>query len=215
MKTKAPLALLVAVIVLALMFLAVGCNDLVGATTSVEGTTDTAVQSTTTDTVSTPATGGATAQPTTTGAAPSAEPTTTTTLMSPALALYEETDPNLTWTGDWRYDSYDFYSGGRAALTETAGSSVTINFSGTSIAWLGIPWESYGMARVTLDGGALVALVDCYDPANVLESKVLWESGSLAGGSHTLTIECTNSKNPGSMGYWIDVDAFSVVGSIE
>jgi hypothetical protein len=226
MKRSVFLPLLLTAVVLVVPALVLGgCEDLstTGATgtsavqSAVAGTSSTSVPS------QTPAQETATTKKKTTGTA--AETTVTTTLgliagqqiLQDAFALtrYEDTDPHLTWTGSWSANNGNVYSGGTVRYTENAGSSVVIKFSGTSISWIGERGSMEGIAKVTLDG-AQVALVDLYVPVNKPQPLTLWQSGTLANGSHTLKIECTHTKNPdpASDGWWIMVDAFDVFGTI-
>lgn len=102
-------------------------------------------------------------------------------------------------------------SGGQAIYSATAGSTATLAFTGTGIAWLGFPCEICGAARVHLDGSSIVT-VDTYAAARPAASTVLYTVTGLPSGSHTLVIEVTGTANPASAGANVDVDAFDVEG---
>ena len=145
---------------------------------------------------------------------------TTTTMSSPASSgsssggtLYQEKDPNLVFTGSWRSVSASAYSGGQAAYAFRSGSSVTINFTGTSLTWLAATGGTCGKAEVTLDGGSAV-LVDLYS-ARSLYQQAVYATGVLANRSHTVKIAWTGQKNAASWGTDIYLDALRVVGTLQ
>ncbi len=69
----------------------------------------------------------------------------------------------------------------------------------------------YGKARVIVDGGTPV-YVDLYSASDQYK-KTVFNTGLLANGSHTLTIECLGTKRPAAKGTYIGVDAFDVIGT--
>ena len=80
----------------------------------------------------------------------------------------------------------------------------------TYLAWTAktAPW--YGKARVRLDSGDWF-LVDLYSPTPAYK-QVVYTTGVLTPGIHTLRIEWSPQKNPASWGYQIDVDTFDIIG---
>jgi hypothetical protein len=132
------------------------------------------------------------------------------------LARYEETDPHLIWEGDWKTWIGSGYSGGSGACGEyQLKSAVTIKFTGTNISWIGSTGEYRGVAEVIVDGG-FPQFVDLYGPdrdqVRVWDS--VWESGTLAFGSHKVRIECTGNYPPGVIRIVL-VDAFDVIGTLD
>jgi hypothetical protein len=125
---------------------------------------------------------------------------------------YEQDDPSLLYKGTWSLGSSTAASGGSHRYTETSGSSVTVTFTGTSLAWIAKKSPVYGKAKVTLDGGAPVT-VDLYDAAVTWQQKV-WETGTLGSGNHTVKIEWTGTKNSAATATNVSIDAFDVVGSL-
>jgi hypothetical protein len=74
--------------------------------------------------------------------------------------------------------------------------------------------SAHSRTNVTLDGSSSVQ-VDCYG-AMISAQKVLWQSGILANGSHTMKIEFTGTANPAASKYPVlQVDAFDVTGTIQ
>jgi hypothetical protein len=69
----------------------------------------------------------------------------------------------------------------------------------------------YGIAKLTLDNAT--ALVDLYSASTLWQQKV-WNSGLLAPGSHTLTIEWTGTKRTAATATNIGVDALDVLGTV-
>ncbi len=127
-----------------------------------------------------------------------------------SLNRYDDTDSYLLYSGTWRRLAAGSAYGGSYASTDSAGSSVTVNFNGTYVAWVSWKDRNYGKARLTLDG-VDKGTVDLYSSSTSAQVMV-WNSGTLGSGYHTLKIECTGTKNASSGGYYINVDAFDVDG---
>jgi putative cell wall-binding protein len=132
-------------------------------------------------------------------------------LLSP-YTRYEQTDSRLAYTGAWSTSSVSSASGGSFRFADSAGSSVTVKFTGTYLAWIAKKSPVYGKAKVTLDGGT-PATVDLYSTSTLWQQKV-WETGALATGAHTVKIEWTGSKSSGASGTNISADAFDIVGTL-
>ena len=126
----------------------------------------------------------------------------------PTVTRVEETDPSITYTGDWRPADPRPWSGGTAVVAETAGAQATFAFTGTSVNWIGFRGPQTGIARVFLDG-VVVADVDTYSPTEEVQA-VVFVATSLADTSHTLTIVMTGEQNANSIAAYIVVDAFDI-----
>ncbi len=122
----------------------------------------------------------------------------------PTVTRVEETDPSITYTGDWFPADPRAWSGGTAVYSTTAGNEATLAFTGTAVDWIGFLGPQTGIARVFLDG-VLAAEVDTYSPTEQVQA-VVYRATSLANTSHTLTIEVTGHQNPASTGTYIVVD---------
>jgi SpoIID/LytB domain protein len=130
----------------------------------------------------------------------------------PVPTRYEQTDWRLTFLGYWSAGSSASASAGSYLYSNSTGSAATVCFNGTSLSWLATTGPGYGVATVTLDGGA-PSSVDFYT-ATTLYGQEVYNPGPLAPGDHTLTIECSGTKNVSSTGYLIDVDALDVIGTL-
>lgn len=139
---------------------------------------------------------------------------------STTISHLQDTDPNAAFSGTWTKSQEGFpWSGSgvsnqpelpvTAQETTTAGSSVTLPFRGTAIGWVGYTGPDGGIATVQIDGGA-PSQVDTYSPTAKYQ-PVVFTSGVLADGNHTLTITATGQKNAASTSSRIVVDAFDVI----
>jgi SpoIID/LytB domain protein len=128
---------------------------------------------------------------------------------APKLNLYQQNDTHLLYSGTWTAQSASAASGGSFRYTDATGSC-TVSFNGTYIAWLAKVKNTYGKAKVTIDG-VEVATVDLYNATEVY--KTVWETG-LPAGDHTLTISWTGTKNSSATDYNIGVDGFRILGTI-
>ena len=129
-----------------------------------------------------------------------------------AAALpHEQTDSFLTYAGAWTTTSTASASGGSFAFANSAGTSVTIHFTGTGLTWIAKKSSVYGKAQVTLDGGDPV-IVDLYG-ASVLWQQKVWDTGTLDSGAHTVKIEWTGTKRAAATGTNINIDSVAVTGA--
>ena len=138
---------------------------------------------------------------------------TGTLLQAPKAVTYQQADTSIVYSGSWTVSSSSSASGGSLRYADKAGSSVTANFTGTYLAWIAKTSPSYGRAKVTLDGGPPMT-VDLYSAGTLWKQRV-WNTGPLALGPHTLTIEWTGTKTLSTGGTNINVDAFEVLGNLD
>jgi murein DD-endopeptidase MepM/ murein hydrolase activator NlpD len=132
------------------------------------------------------------------------------TLAPVALTTVEQTDSRFSYKGIWTTLTTASASGGSTVYVNKAGSSVTIDFTGSCLIWLAKTASVYGIAKVTVDGGTPV-LVDLYSASTLYKQKV-WNTGLLADGAHTVVIEWTGTKNARSTKTNIGIDAVQVLG---
>jgi hypothetical protein len=102
-------------------------------------------------------------------------------------------------------DMYD----GTANWSQTAGSTATVSFTGNEIALHAVRDVDQEIMSVSVDGSTPVD-VDDYAPTRNA-SGIVWTSGSLASGTHTLRITVTGTRNPSSSGYNIALDSIDVI----
>ncbi len=129
-----------------------------------------------------------------------------------AVTRVQQTDTRLAFTGTWGTGSNSGASGSSWGYTNTSGSLVTVKFTGTSLGWITVKSPNYGIAQVTVDGGAPVT-VDLYSPDTKWQQKV-WSATGLPDSAHTVTIAYTGTKNPSAAAAYIGADAFDVVGTL-
>ncbi len=122
---------------------------------------------------------------------------------------YEQNAPSTALTGTWYTQTGPVFSGGSAVMSEELGARATFSFTGTRVRWIGFRDEWSGIGRVYLDG-ALVGVFDTYaSPAQA--QAVMFRTGALGSGPHTLAIEATHSHLASATEKWVWVDAFDVV----
>lgn len=97
-------------------------------------------------------------------------------------------------------------SGGTYRASATKGANVTFKFTGTGITWVTRKGPDQGIASVTIDGKSK-RNVDLY--ATSAQSFSQSYSG-LASKKHTIVITVTGTKDAGSTGKRVAVDAFVV-----
>ncbi|MFG2820000.1 beta-galactosidase [Kitasatospora sp. NPDC048365] len=128
---------------------------------------------------------------------------------------HDDTSAGLQYAGTWTHaDRTASYTVGEYQRTEsfsrTAGDSVTIPFTGTSVRWIGSRAANHGLADVYLDG-TKVATVDSYGAGPEAKDQVLFGKDGLTAGPHTLKLAVTGQKNPSAIGTFVAVDAIDVL----
>ena len=125
---------------------------------------------------------------------------------------YEQNDTHFAYVGMWTASSSSSASGGSFRFADSAGSAVTVTFTGSYLAWIAKKSPVYGKAKVTVDGGTPM-IVDLYSPSTLWKQKV-WEK-TLGPGAHTLRIEWTGTKSTSATETNIGVDAFDLIGVLQ
>jgi len=138
--------------------------------------------------------------------------TMTQATSGPAMTRTEQDTPKIAYDGAWYQSSNPGLSGGTAANINTTGGRAVISFSGTKFDWIATKASNYGIALVSLDGGAPIE-VDLYG-SFAFKQKV-WTTGIIADGSHTIEIEWTGTRNPASTGTYVNIDAVDVAGTLD
>jgi cell wall-associated NlpC family hydrolase len=123
---------------------------------------------------------------------------------------FEEADRAASRAGTWQSGSTSPASGGTYLYSHRAGSTITITFIGTSVAWIGPTGPAYGHARIILDG-VRVGTVSQYAPS-FSHQQAVWSASGLADTVHTLTIHVLGTKDSASTGTIVVVDGFDVAG---
>lgn len=125
------------------------------------------------------------------------------------IASYEETDPSITATGAWIAADNAKRSAGSWIYSNTEGSAVEFEFSGTRLELRGSKAPNYGIARVVIDG--VPYPMDLYS-SGYIHNTLAFSSGKLSDGVHTVRIEWTGTANRASTGTGIGFDAADVQG---
>ncbi|MBN1631018.1 MAG: IPT/TIG domain-containing protein, partial [Thermoleophilia bacterium] len=125
---------------------------------------------------------------------------------------YEEDDPLIVYAGDWNTAAYPSASAGTITSTSAVGAQVRAAFTGTSIDWIARTAPEYGLATVSLDGAGPMTVDLSSETAQ--SQQVVWSSGSLSEGLHTITLFCPRQPGEYSTGLKINVDAFDIVGTL-
>lgn len=107
------------------------------------------------------------------------------------------------WTYDsgWRSQSYLGALQGDDHVSSTAGATASVTFNGTQARLYGVRGNWCGMVEISVDGGTAQTL-DFYRPAPLAQSAsqptqdMLFDTGVLNAGSHTISIRVLSDKNP-------------------
>jgi murein DD-endopeptidase MepM/ murein hydrolase activator NlpD len=122
---------------------------------------------------------------------------------------YEQSDSHIAYAGTWYTFSTNAASGGSYLRAKTGGASATISFNGTYLGWIATRGTTLSKARVSLDGGDPVT-IDLAASTVAYQQRV-WNTGTLAGGNHTVKISW-DAYN--AVGKYISVDAIEVAGTL-
>jgi hypothetical protein len=107
------------------------------------------------------------------------------------------------------------YSGDGYVYGRWAGTKLTARFTGSKVRWIGPKQPSYGMADVYIDGVLVASDVDCYAPAGSAALETLiWESGTLTDGPHTVELRLKGNRNASSTGNVVVLDRFEAYGAV-
>jgi hypothetical protein len=129
------------------------------------------------------------------------------------VARYQQNDPRFKYAGTWKTVKDQEAAGGSFMLSKSPKASVTVHFTGVQIDWYAKQGPAYGKAQVILDDGDPVT-IDLYS-GDELWREMIWSSGTLQMGPHTLQIRRTGSKDPAATGTYIDVDEFEISGTVD
>jgi len=112
-----------------------------------------------------------------------------------------------TFSGTWVNCANTTYTNGTYRYSRWAGTKMTYRFTGTGVTWIGPRAPFYGKADVYIDG-VRRATVSQYGPLGW--RCPVWDSGTLARGTHTLEIRVLGTKVSESTGAVVVVDSFDV-----
>lgn len=171
----------------------------------------------------------ASAGATTTTATPTTAPATTTTA-APSTSSFD--DPSATYLPTSSSESSGWVQYGPSLsaavgdyllgnhVTSLAGATATKTFTGSAISLYGATGPYDGRFTVSIDG-APPSNAGCANPvigtnqceaysATDVRQTLLWQSGVLVSGAHTITVTVTGSRASASAGNFIVLDRFDV-----
>ena len=117
----------------------------------------------------------------------------------------EETATSISYNGLVPRRALSGASANHVRRTAAAGRTATLNFTGTSVAFVTTTGPARGIVAIRLDGGEWQS-VDLYGAATI-KKQVAW-AASVAAGAHTLEVSVTGTRNAASGSGRIDIDAF-------
>ena len=124
---------------------------------------------------------------------------------TPAALPVQQSDTWIVKRGGWTSAVSPALSGGTQMLANTAGSEVAIAFTGTKLELVGATGPKFGIASVSVDGGAPVD-VDLYSPHTSLRQRI-FSTGELPPGDHVVKVTCTGRKNAAAADTYVALDA--------
>ncbi len=110
----------------------------------------------------------------------------------PGPGAYQESNPGISYLGDWQSSDDPLASGGHHQITTRRGASAVFRFTGTEVAWYGLAGPDQGVAWVRLDG-KLVSRADTYSATP--QFVKLFSIDNLAPGKHSIFIQNTGRAN--------------------
>jgi hypothetical protein len=119
----------------------------------------------------------------------------------------QEGATGLTYTGTFKRVGLTGSSGGYVRQTNAAGRVAKLTFTGSNVAFVSTLGAGRGIASIWLDG-VLKSTLDLYS-ASLKTKRVVW-SKATGGGTHTLEIRVTGTRNASATSSRVDIDAFLV-----
>ncbi len=133
---------------------------------------------------------------------------------APPLAWrYQQSEPLITYVGDWTTSSTWSASGGSFASTSQPGAAAIVKFFGTKATVVARTTAWSGYAQIYVDG-IFKEAVDLYSATTGWKAPVYSIDG-LPPAEHTITVRCVGEANPSSLGTSIGLDAFDIADNLE
>lgn len=126
----------------------------------------------------------------------------------PVLTTVDNTSSALQWSGTWGETRSAADNGGSVSYLTSMPAGYTLTFTGTKISIEARKTPTSGISEVRIDG-VLRARVDAYS-ATTLHRQVVFASGTLSAGTHTLKVTTTQDKSAQSSGHNLILDALLV-----
>jgi hypothetical protein len=128
-----------------------------------------------------------------------------------SITRYQQNNSNILYSGKWLTFITSGASGGSYAYADSA-ASASIWFTGTQLDLIATKGYTQGKVRVSVDGGTAV-LVDLYNATTLRQQKV-WSTGTLAQGTHKVTLSWSGQPHTTGGPTRVNIDAVDVTGSL-
>ena len=129
------------------------------------------------------------------------------TLQADPKRVEESNTTRVKFTGNWApADASWGWSGGTARQSSTAGATVSITFTGTSVRWIGARGRNMGIALVSVDGVLREEVNLAALPTDIIHTPII-TINDLKYGTHTLKITVAGR---GDVSPLVVVDAFDI-----
>jgi hypothetical protein len=138
---------------------------------------------------------------------PMASPTPTTVPGPTATA--DDASGLITFAGSWLSQADASARGGTERMSEVAGDTASLTFTGSSVQLVYRQDMNRGVATVRIDG-VTVEQLDQYGLTQAQRTVVY----PVSSGTHTIQIVVNRTRQPLSTGYAVGVDAFVVAGTV-
>jgi lysophospholipase L1-like esterase len=112
------------------------------------------------------------------------------------------------YTGLWRNEPIPGNPARYSYLSSETNATYEVTFRGDRIRLFGNKDTDNGIAAISIDGGAEVT-TDLYS-SNPLNDALLYQSGTLGNGFHTIKVRVTGQKNTSSIGSSIDLGKLEI-----
>ena len=126
-----------------------------------------------------------------------------------SLSVLQENAGSIAYKGNWLRTAATAFFGGAAQSTTGRGTTATIRFTGTQVAWITAVGPTMGIATITIDGTAQGS-VDLYSATSTTKLLKFVKTG-LTQAAHTMVITSTGTRNARSSGTRVDLDAIAVI----
>lgn len=121
------------------------------------------------------------------------------------VTVWNETNPNITYSGTWPSSSETGAHQGAVKFSSATSSWFEFTFTGTGFRLYGKRDTGSGLANVTIDGN-FAGCSDNYGPL-IRYQQVIFDSGPLPNGTHTVRVAPNGRQAVGSGGPWVNLDA--------
>lgn len=127
----------------------------------------------------------------------------------PVTFTYDDADSHLIYSSTgWTHGSGASYAteyDSTKSFASAGGSTMTVDFTGSTIRLIGLKGPNYGTATIKIDG-TQVGTFDGYATTQ-LHDQVMYATSDLSSGSHELVLTVDGAKDAASTGTYISVDA--------